>query len=434
MRKEKRFRCDVLVVGAGPSGLAAAIAAARAGAETLIIEKEGFPGGMATGAFVANFTAFFSGGRRVVGGIGAEICERLIASGGAAGIKFVQLSADPTLSFDRLEFDPEVMKFVADEMLGEAGVRALYGLRVTEALADGGALCGALALGPEDTHRVDARVTIDATGDGGVATRAEAPWKLGGNEGTVQAASLNFRMGPVDFERAGSIKRSRWEELVDSGIREGRLFARYLAIHGPIGSADAIVNATRVPCRDPLSAECFSKAHVEGRCQVRAVSGYLIERYPGFERARLLSVAPFLGVRESRRVMGDYVLTAKDVLEARGFEDSIGLGCYAIDLHETKSLEVKLKRVPEGGAYSIPYRCLLPRGLEGALVAGRAISSEREAYGSLRAMSVCAVTGQAAGAAAALAAKEGVPPRALEVQAIRNLLRQQGAILELDDA
>lgn len=444
-------RPDVLVAGGGPAGIGAAVGAARAGASVVLAERYGFLGGNATVALVMPWMSFhtrrpapprmgdvglFPGdhgeGEPVIGGAHVEVIERLVAAGGA-----VPPSKKTGYT---VPFDPEVFKSVALRMLDDFGVQYLLHAFISGAVAREKrpdvvleTKSGPLAIQP--------KVVVDATGDGDVAAAAGAPFGVGRKaDGAVQPMTLMFRM--VDFSSAGfgeyvAEHPDQWRavhglwDLVEEATRNGDLDLprEDILFFGTPHEREVAVNCSRITSVLGVDAWDLTEAEACARRQVDQISRFLREYVPGFEAAYVAQSGTAVGVRETRRVLGEYVLTADDVLTARKFEDVIARGTYPIDIHSPSGRGTVLQTVPPGDAYDIPLRSLLPRDVDWVLTAGRCISGTHEAHSSYRVTPTAMATGQAAGVCAALASRCGRPPRAIPVQDVQAELIRQGADL-----
>jgi hypothetical protein len=441
---------DVLVVGGGNAGCVAALAAARAGARTMLVERYGFLGGTATAAMVGPWMTFHSGSERIVGGIAAEIVERLIALGGSPGHVPDSSGYVPTVT----PFDPEIHKALLFELMRESGVRLLLHALVVDALRDdSGAVSGARFATVGGPREIRARVTIDATADAFVAAAAGCELQQGDERGRVQPASLMFRLSHVDLAALAAYVRARPEQLRSSlpagertpaaltavaglyelwaqaqaaGIDIPRELVSFFATPYP---DEVTVNMTRVTDIDPLDPDDLTRAEIEARAQAMRLVTFFRERVPGFENARIAATATQIGVRESRRIAGVYTLTRDDILERHTFDDAVARSAYPIDIHNPSGSGTTTHRLPPGTSYEIPYRCLVPRAVDGLLVAGRCISTTHEALASTRLTPTVMTLGQAAGTAAALALETGVAPRAVDPRALRERLIAAGVDL-----
>jgi glycine/D-amino acid oxidase-like deaminating enzyme len=451
---------DVLVVGGGNAGCAAALAAARNGARTLLVERYGFLGGTATAAMVGPWMTFHDGRERIVGGIAQEIVERLTARGASPG--HVHDASDYVATVT--PFDPEAHKALLFEMMAEAGVDLLLHAYVLDALCSDRVVVDALRPGQSvvgarfatvgGLREERATVTIDATADAFVAASAGVEMAQGDARGRVQPASLMFRLSHVDLARTAAYVRERPEQMRSSLAPGERTAGSLSAVAGlyelwerarASGETDVprelvsffatpypdevTVNMTRVTGIDPLDADDLTRAEVAARAQVTQLVAFFRKHVPGFEACRLAATATQIGIRESRRIVGEYVLTRDDVLEARTFDDAVARSAYPIDIHNPSGSGTTTHRLPAGASYEIPYRCLVPRVVDGLLVAGRCISTTHEALASTRLTPTVMTLGQAAGTAAALAAAGGIRPRDVSAESLRARLSDAGVDL-----
>jgi hypothetical protein len=426
-------RYDVVVVGAGSAGAVAAIAAARSGARTLLVDRLAFMGGTST-AVLDTFYAFWTPGelpRRVVGGIGWEVARRLTEDG-------VAFERPNTYGAGTgVTYDAEALKVLWERMAEDAGVDLLLhtwatGVRVEDARAGDAGRLAAVRLWNKGGERwVAADVFVDASGDADVCAMAGVPHDAPSDGGTIQSLSTLFKVANVDVARAGAVPKAElWgfmREAAGSGAyRLPRVEGSW---HRTPYEGVVLVHMTRIPRVDATDPIALTAAEVEGRRQVQEYHRFLRDRVPGFERSVVVATSPAIGVRESRRVHGDHRLTREDVLEARRFPDEVALCGAPIEDHHAGG-DTAWRYVGAGGVYGIPYRSLLPRGIDGLLVAGRCFSATHDAHASARSMATCMAMGQAAGTAAAMAASAGIAPRAVSADALRARLAADGALLE----
>jgi hypothetical protein len=423
------WRGDVAVVGGGSAGSAAAVAAARSGARTLLIESGAFLGG--TGARVLDtFYGFYAPGaedRRVVGGVGWEVCERLSAAG---------------MAFERpntygagtgVTYEPEALKVVWDEMVGTSGARMLLHALVTAVVAEGPWIEGVVVATKAGPAVVEATVFVDATGDAEVAWRAGAALEHPAVDRRVQPLTATFRLGGVDRDPAPTSELHRL--LAEAaGTADYDLPRREGSIHRTVLPGVRHANMTRVSGVDATDPWELTAAEIEGRRQVGEYVRFLIDRVPGYAHAYLIGTSTRIGVRESRRLVGEHLLTSDDVLTARDFPDAIARCGAPIEDHdaggETRWIYVGSgDTTPTDRTYGIPYRCLLSRQVDNLLVAGRCLSATHDAHASVRSMAQCMAMGHAAGVAAAMAADGRTAVRDVEMERLRGDLRHQGAIL-----
>ena len=394
-----RWSADVLVCGGGPAGTAAAVASARQGARTLLLERYGCLGGLATGGLVLVLPAFRQAGEQIIGGIGRELRDRLAAGGEAV----VEARGDESF------FDPEALKWLSVRVCREAGVQLLHHVWVAGAMVEEGRVRGVVVESKAGRLAVEAQVVVDATGDGDVFAAAGAAF-----ETSRQEIGLPFRVAHVDFERWRQADRDdplgvaqAVRAATAAGGWEGFLHMT------PMPTPDGLLwvnNGLRA--LDGLDPEALTWVETEGREVIRRTIEALRAGVPGFERACLVDTASQVGVRRSRRLRGRYVLSEDDVSSPdRRFEDAVGRG------NDYRRDDV---------AYDLPYRALLPREVGGLLTAGRCLSCTDEALEPLREIHVCWVTGQAAGTAAALAAQRGCEPADVPVATLQACLRGAG--------
>jgi hypothetical protein len=442
---------DVLVVGGGPAGLGAAVAAADAGARVVLAERYGFLGGNATAALVMPLMSFHTQmrvperkgatsllptdhgpGEPVVHGVLARLLERLVSAGGAIA---------PSLATGYVvPFDPEWFKLIALELLDEAGVQFLFHAFASGVLPGNKGVIFETKSGPLVVH---AKVIVDCTGDADVAVQAGVPCEVGRADGLVQPMTLMFRV--TEFQRAAFEAYVRDNPKEWRGVHGLWALVRRATEAGELDlpredmlffatphEREVSVNSTRVT--RVLGVDVWDLSYAEwcSRRQMRQIAAFLRRYVPGFEQSYVVQSGVQVGVRETRRIVGEYQLDADDVLSARKFDDAIARGSYPLDIHNPKGSGTLLKRLPPGEAYDIPLRCLLPRDAPRLLVAGRCISGTHEAHSSYRVMPIVMATGQAAGVCAALAAGRGATPGDVPVEAVQRELLRQGASLRRD--
>ncbi|RJE88365.1 FAD-dependent oxidoreductase [Paenibacillus sp. 1011MAR3C5] len=443
---------DVAVLGGGPAGITAAISAARSGAKTVLIERYGFLGGMSTAAMVYPWMTFHAAsGEQVIKGLAQEIVDRLMALGASPGHLRDTIGFTHTLT----PYHPEVYKVLACDMLAEAGADILLHTSVIDVKTDGDRISAITLYGKNGIRALKAKVYVDATGDGDVAYMAGAPWEKGNDDGKLQPMTMKFRMRGVDLQAIKHYMKnnpsefyektliseldrlpltgimgfySKWREARLPILRDGLLF-----FSGP-GEDEVLVNTTRVSGLDPTSSEDLTRAEIEGRKQVLELEAFLQQHIPGFERASVSAVGTQIGVRETRRMIGQYVLSGQDVLSARRFADVIARSGYPIDIHNPEGKGVTANFIREGGAYDIPYRSIVPLQTANLLLAGRCISTSHEAQATTRLTPSCMAIGQAAGTAAALAAELDCDTGDVPIDALQKLLLAGHAELGINGA
>jgi 2-polyprenyl-6-methoxyphenol hydroxylase-like FAD-dependent oxidoreductase len=441
---------DVLVVGGGPAGIAAAIAAARSGARTGLAERYGFLGGTATAGLVGPFMGVFEGNAervQLIRGLFDEIVRRMEDLGGAIhpskvirgeGHSGFRLSGHNGVT----PFEPETLKLVAAEMCLEAGVRLSLHSRFIAPILEGDRIGGVILATKAGLQAIRASVVVDCSGDGDVAMAAGVPMVKGReSDGLGQGVTLFFRVKNVDTERVERYAKEHPQDGV-AGKPFGSLVAEAKAAGDFTLPRDRInfyrtpdpgvwgVNASRIVRIDPTSADELTRAEIEGRRQVVELLRFLRKYVPGCEQAQLAVTATQIGVRESRRIVGEHTLTLEDLQAGRHFADAVVFYNYPVDIHSpTDGTGGILNEIPIAPVYQIPYRSLVPLRVEQLLVAGRCLSATHEAAAAARVMPACFAMGQAAGTAAALALAAGTTVRRLDPESLRRRLREQGAYL-----
>lgn len=436
LEKERRIpvkgRYDVIVCGAGPSGFIAALASARAGAKTLLVEKYGFPGGTATAGMMVEFGSIYDGKQVIIGGITHEFLHNLERFGG-------------TLMKDKkthnMVFDPESMIMVCLDMLVNSGCEMMLHSLVCEPIVEENIVKGVITESKSGRQAIFGKVVIDTTGDGDVAARAGAKYQMGhGKPNILQPVSLEIIVGNVDETKITPETYSRIKQMISQAGKNGdwsipteRFFSwgRVLKWGEPNNSKSSFffLNATNVLHVNGCSVDDLTRAEIEARKQIEQLVNFLRRYVSGFKHCYLDRAAAQIGIRETRRITGDYTLTADDVLSAKHFEDGVVPACNSIDVHDPDGKDFKHLFLAKGKHYEIPYRCFLPQGLEGILVGGRCISADHLALGSTRVMVVCMPIGDAIGNAAAIAVKENCTPRKIPIQKLKSILRNAGMYL-----
>ncbi len=449
-------RYDVIVWGGGTAGMMAAIASSRSGANTLLIERDGYLGG--TAAYGLPMLGFFSGdGSKVVGGLPQEIVDRMVSLGGCMGHSrggtWKTSSGEYDYDFSLTSYDPEILKIAAQEMALESGVSLLLQTVVIGAQTKDKKINSIELMTVEGRQNLAAKVFIDATGDAGLAWTAGFPTERRG-EGKMQNVTNIIRVGNVDGER---MVKSLMEEGVIKGLRDwhirlvhGKLLDGsegyiFLAGHAEIWKGEEPVtftgtcwrkeemafNITRTVNVDPTIAVDINRAEISERKNINAVIKGLRDSVPGCEQAYLVSSCPRVGIREGRRIRGTYTLTEQEVLGRSEFPDGIARGAYPIDIHDPKGGKTQFSFIKGGGSYAIPYRCLIPEGSKNLLVAGRCVSTTGKALGSVRLIPCCMALGQAAGTAAAFIVKDDITPAELNIELLKAKLLEDKAILTI---
>lgn len=431
---------DVIVLGGGPAGIAAASAAARNGAKVLLTERYGFLGGMGTAAGVSNFCGLhanvFGTNKQVVHGFADDLLHRMRDLDGLS---------EPHMIFGKIlaqAYDISAFKCAADGALESTGVQVLFHALATAVIkTPDGRLDSVILETKSGRLAVRARCFIDCSGDADIAHWADVPTEKGDDQGHLLYPTLMVRVGNVDAERAGDAW-TRIPALMDQAEANGEFkFARRGAIVRPQKHPyewRANVTQLKMPdgkAVDGTDARALSDAETEGRRQIVDYLKFLRAKVPGFENAYALDIAPQLGIRETRRLIGEYMLTAEDVLGCADFDDTIGVNGWPLEMHVAGDVKWMWPPIPESRGYNqLPYRMLLPRrstagGADNLLVAGRCASMTHDGQSAARVTGACFVMGQAAGTAAALAVSRRSSVHDIDIDFLQRLLEDQGAFL-----
>ena len=444
---------DVVVIGGGPAGMCAAIAAAREGVRVILVEQGAFCGGMATRGLVGPFMTCYDakGEQMIIKGLFEEIVDRLVARGaalhpadimgGTAFTSWIKVGHDHVTPFEA-----EGLKLLLDEMLEECGVRVFYHTSFLQAQVEDGRCVGAYVSSKSGIDYISAEVTIDATGDGDVAVSCGVPFEMGNEElGIRQPVSMFFHISNVD---STALEQDITDHLDQFYRKDG---VNYRSLHWRVSEAreagdwtmnrvsigifrmpkedEWFINTSRIVGIDSTSNTDLTHAEIEGRKQVDEIFRFLRKYVPGCENAKLKASASHIGIRESRHIQGRYRLTTEDLLNCKVSEDSVFVAANSIDVHGRFGPMSNEYVAINGDYYGVPYGSLVADGVEGLLLAGRCVSADSAAAGAIRVMPPCMAMGQAAGTAAALSLEEDVPPHAVNVKKLQEILKKNGVFL-----
>ena len=420
-----RYDVDVFVAGGGPAGIAAALAASRAGAKVYLAEREQCFGGMATAALVPAFMRFSDGINFLAGGIGKEIFDKLYGK-----------DADYT----PIEFpiDTERLKVIYDSLLSESDVIFSFENHIISIEKDGDAITHAVIMGKENIFAVKAKIFIDSTGDGTLAAWAGADYEKGDEEGKMMPGSLCTLWGNVDWSRAVvELGKDPDNRRLKDAFEDGIFTVKDPGLPGMWRRTDDYGggNIGHVFGVDGTDENSLTSGIIEARARMKEYRAYYRGYLEGYENTELLASGSVLGIRETRRIVCEYMMRDEDYFAGTDFDDEIGRYNYPIDVHsatineKAKYPDVYAKGYPVGKSYGISYRSLLPKKTSNLLVSGRCIGAERHMLGSLRVMPGCFITGMAAGVAAAVTLSTESTLRSVDVKAIQKELKRQGAFL-----
>jgi len=442
-KAEEEMDEDVIVVGGGTAGIVAAIAAARNGSKTAIIEQLNCLGGSQTAGLVSPLVG---GGEHyfdtLVGGIHQELLCKIKEVGER---------------FDGIWHDPETLKFLYEKVAIEEGVDLLYNTCVVGAIVKERRIDALVLHNKSGWQAATAKVFIDATGDGDLAVKAGCKYSHGRSDDKLnQAPSFRFLVCNVDVEKLADFLRKNGipdvkpprlgvgytvgpygakelKHIWEKAVQDGELTAEEVA-YIQFTTMDGLSGVVNFNCPELRNVDCtdaksLTEAAIKGRRMIRNLFNYFRKRIPGFENSSLVLTSYLMGIRESRRIIGRYTLTEADILGGRKFPDAIVKSWYAVDIHLPDKGGVIIKSMPQGDYYEIPYRCIVPKDIDNLLIAGRCISSDFEANSGLRIQAVCRGLGQAAGTAAALCVRFDTTPSELDVRVLLQKLKVQGANL-----
>jgi hypothetical protein len=439
---EKEY--DVVVCGGGPSGIGAALGAAKSGAKTILIEKCAFLGGVGVASLNCILMPGYTDGKRdVIKGVYSEFIEKLKQRNAI----FISNIGDP--------FDPEIAKFVLDEMFQEHEIDVLYHSIVTDVECNNNFITGIVVENKSGRDVIKGKLFIDSTGDGDLAARAGVPFTKGDDRGLMPVTTLytvqnvdieqfikhyqhRFTDNKILYDKFGKVKSAIIygfeKDEVKAAIENGDYSIPRENMCGiwtlPDHSGEVYVHATRVPNIDPLDAVQVSRAEFIGRKQVQQSFNFMKKYMKGFENCYLTKISFQIAVRQSRQIIGEYEITEYDLMNCKQFEDVIAQGTYGPDVHSSKSETDILKKLETGTHYDIPFRALIPSGMENLLVAGRCISGSVEAMSGFRVMPIAMAIGQGAGVAAGLCSRNGTTTRMLEYKKLENELLRQNVCLK----
>lgn len=456
---------DVMVAGAGMAGVVAAIAAARSGARTLLTDRLAFLGGNMTAGLLGNFLSFHNmKGEQITDGIPQEIVDSCIELGGAFREHRGHLPNAYGNAYSVTPIDPEVLKLVTQKLCLEAGVHLLLNTYIAGTETEGQRVTAIRIVNKSGESTLRAKVFIDATGDADLVASAGGAFHLGNVEGRVMSISLFSRLGNVDLDRHLAYVRQNPDEFMlgeDPYIGKSKreianalqhwmdyplVTGHYSAVKAAQAKGEfhknrqrvvfqvttipgvVVLNATSLLGYDPTDAQSLTKAALEGREQIFAVARFFRDYVPGFDKSFVLDSAALLGVRESRRIIGVRTLTTGMCIEGQKNDDDIARGSYCLDVHQPSGI-IEHKHIKDGESYGIPYGTLIPEKVDGVIVAGRSLASERFANGSARCQAPIMGMGQAAGVAAAICVEHDLMPRDVPIGQLRGILRQQGAVV-----
>ncbi len=414
-----RYQVDILVAGGGPTGVAAAVKAARLGKKVLIVEQSGTFGGSSMLAGVPELMNFDDGMNFICKGFGEEV--------------FQQMELATEFQREWYGVKPEKLKRVYDRLVKESGAETLFYTKLVDVICENGTVSQVVVSGADGLFAIEPKFCVDATGSGSLCAMAGADHEYGDENGVAMSATLCSIWGGVDFAKKGNDDGSMYRKAYADGV-----FSQYDTIlpgikdsfpevgvgQGNIGHSFQV---------DDRSSESLTEATFHGREILKEYEVYYRNYMPGCENAQLLKSADFIGIRESRRIVCEYTLNQEDFFQKEPFFDEIGRYSYPIDIHPMSSDEKGMEgfrqslkmRHKAGETYSIPYRCLIPKGLNNVLVGGRSVGTDHAMQASIRVIPGCYITGQACGVAAAVCIENGTAAKNADIKKIQKILAQK---------
>jgi len=459
LKFKKELYYDVVIAGGGTSGVIAAIAAGRMGEKVLLVERLDILGGeLTTGLQICSTKNAI--GEWILGGIPMEIinkCKKID--------KFTKCVFDWRLMW-AYEVDPILLQMIIVDTLREAKVDVLLHTIVTDVITKNNEVKALVATDGFSNFIIHGKRFVDTTGDGGIAVKSGAMFDFSNIKGEIQPISIIFRMNNINIRRllefilkhpkdimlaeSPIIKKTREEcaeeifkggypiagldakgPLLQKAIDSGEMFETMGIYIMPVALSrnEIALNSTRIANIDATRSDQISSKLPELYFQIDNCASFLNRNIKGFEKAKICAIASKIGIRETRRIIGEYILTEDDVLSSRKFDDVVAKGGDHIDIHGSGRIQRRTP-IPNGGSYDIPYRCLIPKKIENLIIAGRCISADREANATMRSMGSCMATGQAAGVASVLSLRYNIFPRNLIYEKLGSELEKQGVILK----
>ncbi len=442
---KKTFECDVLVIGGGVAGIGAAIGAAENGSKVILTEENGYLGGCATSGLVAPFMTCYDcdGNKQIIQGVFAELISRMVKDGGAISPANCK-NADGYSGYHLnghigvTPFDKEVFKRVSEQMCLEAGVDLKYHYLFVKAEKVGRKLTSCIFATKNGFYRITAKAFIDCTGDADVGFSAGAEYMFSDKDGELQPSSTFFLIDGVNEEVLDAHMRDyslseterRYMDKIDEARKKGefpcgtqkvRLYKQLRGVYS--------VNMCQIDKPfDVNDPDMITKAEIQGRIQAKTIFDFLKKYIPGLENIRLIQTSERLGIRESRRIVGEYVLTSSDVAQSKIFDDAIVILSNSVDIHT--SSKVIYSPANNRPPYSIPYRSVVAKDFDNLWMAGKNVSADRQAHGAIRVMPPSMAMGQAAGVAASIAVKKNVNAKDVPYTKLREILVMQNAYLD----
>lgn len=423
--KIKKYSADVVVAGGGIAGVISAISAAEKDIQVLLIEKNSFLGGTTTAAMLGEMNATSKDGENYVSQTGQNIIENLRKENAAVLYKNEPMSSNSHIRVDRIRYNGEYLKIVLDRMSQEKGINVFFNSYINHVkVINQNKIRSTISTNYEQIN-IDSKVLVDTTGN------AECIYLLKGktivnNKKMNQPATLIFRIGGVDITKFRNIKSIDLKNMIAMGYSKGILPGKILAMLEIPGTGEITVNATRRTNVDHESIQDISRALIETREQIYHIVIFLKKHIEGFKNIYISSIGSDIGVRDRRRIAGVYKLKGEDIIKGKKFSDAVAVGTYPVDIHKNKNGSIEFIEIEGDGIYTIPYRSLITREFENVIVAGKCISADNVAFGSIRIIGTVMNIAEAAGTAANLAVKQNKSIHEIDLLQLQNVLRNKG--------
>ena len=420
-----KYNPDIVIAGGGIAGVVSAISAAENNIKILIIEKNSFLGGTSTSTMLGEMNATSKNGENYLSQTGQRIIEELIKEKAALSYRNEPMTSNPLIKVDRIRYNSEYLKIILDRLVKKSGVQVLFKSYITDVKLLSTNNIETTVNTNFEKIVINSKLLIDATGN------AECFYLL--NDKTIinkkednQPASLIFRIGGIDLKKFRKIDIKEINNIIKKGYTKGILPGKILALSEIPGTNEVTVNATRSTNVDHESIRDISRSLMENREQIYQIVAFIKKNLDGCNNAYLSAIGSEIGIRDRRRIAGQYELTGKDIIKGNKFSDAIAVGTYPVDLHKNKDGAIQFIEIEQDEAYTIPYRSLIGKKISNLITSGKCISADNISFGSIRVIGTVMNIAEAAGTAANLAIKQNKNFHEIDVSLLQNVLRKKG--------